>query len=46
MALVDEDFEILLTRQCSAILKSQTVMYEALVLNESAEMGEEDDDID
>lgn len=42
--MADDDFEVLLARQCSAILTSQTVMYEVLVLIEHA--GEMEDDID
>ncbi len=33
-ALTQEDYRVLLDRQTSAVLKSQTVMYEAIICNE------------
>ena len=43
-ALTEEDYSMLLERQTSAVLKSQTVMYETLICNSQNE--EPDKDID
>ena len=43
-ALSAENLETLLDRQTSAVLKSQTVMYEVLILNEQEQLDEDADE--
>ena len=41
--LIDDDLALLMSRQTDAVLKSQTVMYELLILND--EEGPDDPDL-
>ena len=43
-ALSAENLETLLDRQTSAVLKSQTVMYEVFILNEQEQLDEDADE--